>query len=444
MGKAGLAGDCEYAEKGLIMDMESAYREAIALDNQDELSGYRSRFISGEEKLIYLDGNSLGRLPEESKAILEHSVSFEWGERLIRSWNEDWYTRNIELGNKIARIAGASEGEVIITDTTSVNLYKLAHAALRFQNGRRRIVTDELNFPSDLYILQGLVKEFGEEFELAVVSSRDGMTIDTIDLKAVIDENTALVSLSHVAFKSAFRYNMKEITALAHEKGAMILWDLSHSIGAVPGELNTANADLAVGCTYKYLNGGPGSPAFLYLRWDLQEKLSSPIWGWFGEKNPFDFELNYRPGAGIKRFLAGTPPILALKTIEPTLDMLNETGMDRIRKKSVSQSEYLLRLAEKYLYQLGFGPGSPFDPEKRGSHISLRHPEAYRICKALIDPDVRDYVVIPDFREPDNIRLGITPLYTTYKEIFMAVREIKEIVENKLFLKYSSEREQVT
>lgn len=305
-------------------------------------------------------------------------------------------------------------------------------------------MTDELNFPSDLYILQGLVKALGAGYELVVVSSRDGMTIDTGDLKEKIDDNTALVSLSHVAFKSAFRYNMKEITALAHEKGAMILWDLSHSIGAVPGELNESDADLAVGCTYKYLNGGPGSPAFLYVRRDLQEKLSSPIWGWFGEKNPFDFSLKYRPGEGINRFLAGTPPILSLKAIEPTLDMLNEAGMEIIRKKSVSQSEFLLRLAEAFLWPLGFQPGSPMDPEQRGSHVSLRHPEAYRICKALIDPEVGNAVVIPDFREPDNIRLGITPLYTTYTEIFMAVREIRNIVENGLFLKYSPAREQVT
>jgi kynureninase len=426
------------------MDMNSAYNEAKTLDELDELSAYRSRFVSGDERLIYLDGNSLGKLPVESKTILDRTVNLEWGERLIRSWNKEWYSKNRELGDKIAPIAGASEGEVIITDTTSVNLYKLAHAALKFKEGRRRIVTDGLNFPSDLYILQGLVRAFGEGYELVVVSSRDGMTIDTGDLKEKIDDNTALVSLSHVAFKSAFRYNMKEITALAHGKGAMMLWDLSHSIGAVPGELNESNADLAVGCTYKYLNGGPGSPAFLYVRKDLQEKLSSPIWGWFGEKNPFDFALEYRPGEGISRFLAGTPPILSLKAIEPTIDMLNEAGMQTIRKKSVTQSEYLMKLAKELLWPLGFQPGSPLDPEKRGSHISLRHPEAYRICKALIDPHVGEAVVIPDFREPDNIRLGITPLYTTYTEIFVAITEIRNIVENKLFSKYSPAREQVT
>lgn len=424
--------------------MESVYKEAVDLDDLDELSEYRSKFISGDEKLIYLDGNSLGKLPAESKAILERSVNIEWGERLIRSWNEGWYTKSSELGDKIAQIAGASEGEVVITDTTSVNLYKLAHAALNFKKGRTRVVTDELNFPSDLYILQGLIKEFGVGYELVIVSSRDGMSIDTRDLEEMIDDNTALVSLSHVAFKSSFRYNMKEITSLVHDKGAMILWDLSHSIGAVPGELNESNADLAVGCTYKYLNGGPGSPAFLYVRKNLQDKLSSPIWGWFGEKNPFDFELKYRPGEGIKRFLTGTPPILSLSAIEPTLDMMNKIGMYRIRKKSVSQSDFLLRLAEKFLYPLGFQSGSPMDPEKRGSHLSLRHPEAYRICKALIDPGMGETVVIPDFRDPDNIRLGITPLYTTYTELFMAVREIRNIAEDKLYLKYSSEREQVT
>ncbi|MHC1730557.1 MAG: kynureninase [Bacteroidales bacterium] len=424
--------------------MESAYKDAVALDAHDELSGYRAEFVSGDEKLIYLDGNSLGKLPAESRTIIEHSVTYEWGDRLIRSWNEDWFTKNIDLGDKIALIAGASKGEVVITDTTSVNLYKLAHAALKYQKGRTRIVTDELNFPSDIYILQGLIRDFGDGYELIIVPSRDGMTVDSADLEASIDENTALVSLSHVAFKSAFRYNMKEITSLAHEKGAMMLWDLSHSIGAVPGQLNDSDADLAVGCTYKYLNGGPGSPAFLYVRKDLQDKLSSPIWGWFGEKNPFDFGLNYRPGEGIIRFLAGTPPILSLKTIEPTLDMIIEAGMQTIRKKSLSQSEFLLRLAEEFLWPLGFQSGSPMDPEKRGSHISLRHPQAYRICKALIDPDLGDIVVIPDFREPDNIRLGITPLYTTYTEIFMAVREIRDIVDNELYLKYSSEREQVT
>jgi kynureninase len=425
-------------------DMESLQSEAVKLDIQDELSTYLSRFVSRDEHLIYLDGNSLGKLSAESKTIVDQTLNYEWGERLIRSWNEDWYDKNTVLGNKIARIAGASEGEVILTDTTSVNLYKLAHAALQFNKGRKRIVSDVLNFPSDIYILQGLVKTFGEEYELVLAPSDNELTINTGELMKLVDERTALVSLSHVSFKSAFRYNMKEITSQVHARGAMILWDLSHSIGAVPCELNESNADLAVGCTYKYLNGGPGSPAFLYVRKDLQDKLSTPVWGWFGAKNPFDFSLDYQPGEGIRKFLTGTPPILSLKPIEPTVDMMNEIGMEVIRRKSVSQSEYLLRLAENLLFPLGYRLGSPSNPELRGSHLTLRHPEAYRICKALTDRETGDAVVIPDFRQPNNIRIGITPLYTTYSELFVAVREMKKIIEDRLYLRYTEEREQVT
>jgi kynureninase len=259
-----------------------------------------------------------------------------------------------------------------------------------------------------------------------------------------VDDRTALVSFSHVTFKSAFRYRMKEITSLAHESGAMVLWDLSHSIGAVPGELNEAIADLAVGCTYKYLNGGPGSPAFLYVRKDLQEKLMSPIWGWFGEQNPFDFELSYRPGKGIRKFLAGTPPIISMKAVEPTLDMMIEAGMDRIREKSLAQTEFLIKMAETFLVTLGFEIGSPLNPEDRGSHISFRHPEAYRLCKALIDPQSGNKVVIPDFRDPDNIRIAVTPLYTSFSDLFRAVLEIKAVIEDEIYLKYSPDREQVT
>lgn len=426
------------------MDNQKYYHRAQELDKADELSEFKSHFDTSQEDLIYLDGNSLGKLPKQSAELVQKTVEHEWGIRLIRSWNEDWYTKNLELGAKIANICGASSGEVVVTDSTSVNLYKLAHAALKHKKGRTRIVTDELNFPSDIYILEGLVREFGSDYELKVVQSKDGIGIDEADLSDAINENTALVSLSHVVFKSAFKYNMKSITQLAHNKGALMLWDLSHSAGAVPGELNAANADLAVGCTYKYLNGGPGSPAFLYVRGDLQDELSSPIWGWFGEAQPFDFKLNYLPGKGIKRFLAGTPPIVSMKAMEPTLDMMNKAGMDKIRQKSIAQTEYLLALAKSLLYPLGFELGSPEKPEERGSHLSFKHPEAYRICKALIDPAVGNHVVIPDFRSPDYIRLGITPLYTTYVEIYQAVMEIKTIVKNQWYSHYSAEKEQVT
>jgi kynureninase len=417
---------------------------AIEMDMSDPLGSYRSEFSITDSEMIYLDGNSLGRLPLNVSNDLKDAVDVAWGERLIRSWNEDWYTKNLRLGNKIALVAGALPGEVIVTDSTSVNLYKLAFGALKRQSGRTKIITDDLNFPSDLYILEGLIHDFGTDYELIVLHSEDGITIRSDQLEDVIDERTALVSLSHVVFKSSFRYPMQEITAIAHRKGALVLWDLSHSIGAVPGELKLSDADLAVGCTYKYLNGGPGSPAFLYVRKDLQDQLESPIWGWFGDKNPFDFNLKYRPAEGINRFLAGTPPVLSMVPMERTLDMLIEAGMDKIRYKSVTLTDYLLSLAEFFLYPLGFTSGSPIDASMRGSHISLRHPEAYRICRAMIDPKTANFEIIPDFREPDNIRLGIAPLYTRFIDIYNAVKDMELIVKDKLYENFSNKRESVT
>jgi kynureninase len=237
---------------------------------------------------------------------------------------------------------------------------------------------------------------------------------------------------------------MEKVTELAHMHGALVLWDLSHSVGALPVSLKKANADLAVGCTYKYLNGGPGSPAFLYVRKDLQEKMVNPIQGWFGEKNPFDFKLNYRSPEGIRKYLTGTPPVLSVSGLEPALDMVLEAGIGAIRKKSVAQGDYLIQLAEKWLYEAGFRLGSPEFNEKRGSHISLKHAEAYRICKALLDPDVGETIVVPDFREPNNIRFGITPLYTSHEEIFMAVKKLRLIMELNIYERYPKARTAVT
>ncbi|HKK67287.1 MAG TPA: aminotransferase class V-fold PLP-dependent enzyme, partial [Bacteroidales bacterium] len=260
----------------------------------------------------------------------------------------------------------------------------------------------------------------------------------------LLDDDTALVTLSHVVFKSAYMYDMKTITERVHEHGGLMLWDLSHAVGAVPVNLNACNVDMAIGCTYKYLNGGPGSLAFLYVRKDLQEKLNSPIWGWFGEDNPFEFGLDYRPAQGIRKFLAGTPPVLSLTAIEPAVDMLNEAGMNNIREKSLSLTNYLIALFYEVLQPLGYRLGTPTDPAYRGSHVSLKHQEAYRICKALIDKNVLGKSIIPDFREPDNIRLGITPLYTTFSEIFEATVQLQRIVKEKLYTQFSTARDEVT
>ena len=426
------------------MNFRSSKDFAKQLDLDDPLRKFRKRFFIADKNTIYLDGNSLGRLPLKTKTLVTDVVENQWGSNLIESWNKNWYTKSVKLGKKIARIIGAADNEVVVTDSTSVNLYKLVHAVLKFQKGRKKIVSDVFNFPTDIYILKGLANDFGNGYELDLARAQDEISIDLPDLKAKIDENTACVVLSLVAFKSSFLYNALEITKWAHEKGALILWDLSHAAGAIPIELNKINADLAVGCTYKYLNGGPGSPSFLYIRNDLQEKLFSPIQGWFGDEDPFKFNLEFQPAEGIKKFLAGTPPVLSLLAIEPGLDIILEAGIEKMYQKSILQTGYLLFLTNEFLIDVGFQIGSPPDHKKRGSHISLKHPEAYRICQALIHPPKLKKKVIPDFREPDNIRLGITPLYTSFIEIHQTVERLKEIVLNKEFKSFSRLKKGVT
>lgn len=417
---------------------------ALQQDEKDQLSDFRQRFFVDNPRQIYLDGNSLGMLPKASISHMQEVVSTEWGRGLISSWNKGWYDRPRKLAAKIAPLIGAQPDEVIVADSTSVNIFKLAWAALKLQKGRKGIVTDELNFPSDIYLFQGLQEVLGNIHELRLAKSADGMGVETEELSRQMADDTALLSLSHVLFKSAFMYDMKAVTALAHARGAMVLWDLSHAAGAVPVDLNGCNADLAVGCTYKYLNGGPGSPAFLYVRKDLQQQLISPVQGWFGQQNPFDFKLDYEPAKGIERFLAGTPPMLSLSALEPSLNILLEAGIDNLRHKSLKQTRYLIDLFYHFLEPLGYKLGSPEKDEERGSHVSLRHPEAYRICKALIDPDVGGRPVIPDFREPDNIRLGVAPLYNSYEDIFDAVMQLKMIVSERVFEAFPFQRDAVT
>jgi kynureninase len=424
--------------------MQLRLKDIQNIDNEDKLANFKSRFELNNPNLIYMDGNSLGVLPKTTQSQMNGVIEKEWGDRLIRSWNEGWYDRSQKIAAKIARLIGAQPDEVIVADSTSVNLFKLAYGALKLRSDRSKIVSDNLNFPSDIYLLQGLREVFGNKHQIALAESKDGILVPIETYEQLIDSNTALVTLSHVVFKSAYMYDMKAITDMAHQSGALMLWDLSHAVGAVPVDLNGCNVDLAIGCTYKYLNGGPGSLAFLYVRKDLQEKLDSPIWGWFGEDNPFEFGLEYRPAKGIRKFLAGTPPLLSLSAIEPAVDIMLEAGMDRIRQKSIQQTELLIQLYKEKLQELGYSLGSPAESAKRGSHISLKHPEAYRICKALIDPKIGGKTVIPDFREPDNIRLGITPLYTTFQDIWDTVEQLEDIVNEKLYDKFDKAKGAVT
>jgi kynureninase len=413
---------------------------ALELDRQDVLAPFRAEFINDDPGLIYLDGNSLGRLPKRSAQRLRDVVEHEWGSRLIRGWNEGWFTLPQRVGGKIAQLLGAQADEVIAADSTSVNFFKLVVAALRERSTRSRIVTDDLNFPSDVYILQGAIDLLGNRHHLQIVHSADGLTIATDQLRDAIDDDTALVTLTHTAFKSGYVYDMAAITEAAHRVGALMLWDVSHSIGALPLELNRCEVDLAVGCTYKYLNGGPGAPAFLYVRKELHDELLNPIWGWFGQQDQFDFKLQYQPAHGIVRWQAGTPNILALSAVEPALDLLLEAGIDRLRAKSIAQTEYLIGLWEELLQPIGVTMNSPRDYRQRGSHVSLGHVEALRIDRALIE----DLNVIPDFRYPNNIRLGIAPLYTSFADIHAGVLRIRRTIIERLYEKYPIEKLDVT
>lgn len=419
--------------------MSFTLETARQLDAADPLTAFRERFVIGDPDLIYLDGNSLGRLPVTTPARLDETIHLEWGNRLIRSWNEGWFEAPNRIGDKLARLLGARAGEVILADSTSVNLFKLSLAALRARPGRHKVVTDDLNFPSDLYILQGVVELAGDK-RLQVVASHDGIHGPVEALAAAIDADTALVTLSHTVFKSGYTYDMAAITHLARQVGALVLWDLSHAAGSVIVDLAGAAADLAVGCTYKYLNGGPGAPAFLYVRSDLQEELGNPISGWIGQHQPFDFRLTYRPASGIQRFLTGTPPILSLSAVEPGVDLLLEAGMGRVRERSVRLSEYLIALWADKLAPLGFRLNSPRDASRRGSHVSLGHDDGLRVNLALI----KDMLVLPDFRRPDNIRLGIAPLYNTFTDIHTAVERLCLVITERLYEKYDAAYPTVT
>ncbi len=414
---------------------------ARQLDSQDPLASYREHFVIPDPNLIYLDGNSLGMMPKAAQEMAHQVVNEQWGLDLIRGWNKGWWDAPARVGDKIGRIIGAAAGQTLVADTVSVNLFKLATAALTVQPNKTRIITDTFNFPSDLYVLQGIRQNLGGRHEITLIGALDNdITPDLDQLESAIDKDTALVTLSHVTFKSGYIYDMQAITELAHQKGALVLWDLSHSVGSVPVELDSCNADLAIGCTYKYLNGGPGAPAFLYVNKNIQEKLSSPIWGWWGQKNPFEFDLTYEPAPGAQRFLVGTQPMISLLTMEAALEPTLQAGMDALRTKSMLMTDYASFLTDELMAPLGFFLGSPRDSAKRGSHISIRHEEGYRINRALIE----EMNVIPDFRAPDNIRLGFAPLYISFSDIWEGFDRIRRVVAEKLFEKYPKQKLTVT
>jgi kynureninase len=409
------------------MDLTDPER-ALRLDEGDELADFRTRLVVAEPDLVYLDGNSLGRLPERTVKRLLSVMTEEWGDALIRSW-DGWQEMPVQVGDLIAEhLVGARPGEVAVSDSTSVNLYKLATAAVDARQGRGVMVTDDDNFPSDRYVLAGVAERAGLELRLIHTDIDEGVDPDV--LAAAIDDDVALVSLSHVAYRSGALADMGLITSMVHDAGAMMLWDLCHSVGAVPVDLHGCQADLAVGCTYKHLDGGPGAPAFLYVREDLQDSLRQPIWGWFGQTDQFEMGPDYEPLSGIRRFLVGSPTVLGLACVEEGVRLMAEAGIDRIRSKAIALTEYLIELADAWLVPLGFRIASPRDAARRGSHVSLYHPEAYRISRALVEKAG----VVGDYRTPDRLRLGPSPLATSFAELREGMLRIRDLVDEGLHL----------
>lgn len=420
--------------------MTTTRAEAEGLDATDPLRDWRDLFFVPDPDTIYVDGNSLGRMPVEALAAADVTIREGWGTGLVTSW-DDWIEVSRSIGDTIAsELVGARAGEVIVSDSTSVNLYKLASAATSsvMTGGRSVIVLDREDFPTDRYILQGLAA--ASDMELRYVDSNAVLGPQPHDIAEVLSKDVALVVLSHVHYRSGALAQMAEITRLSHEAGALVLWDLSHSVGAIPIALNDCDVDVAVGCTYKYLNGGPGAPAFLYIREDLQAKLQQPIWGWFGHRDQFTFANAYEPALGIESFLVGTPPILSMKVAQVGIEMIAECGLRQLRAKSAAMSDFAIQLADECLSDLGFEVATPRDAGARGSHVSLKHDDAYRISVAL-----KLYArVIPDFREPNIIRLGLPPIYTRYADVYEAITRIASTVKAGQHLGLTADRARVT
>jgi len=396
--------------------------EAVALDAGDPLAAFHERFTVADDGLIYLDGNSLGRLPRETPARMAEVVEEQWGTRLIRGWNEGWVELPTTLGDRLGEgLLGADAGQVAVADSTSVCFYKLAAAALNARPDQTEIITDVDNFPTDRYVLESLAVDRGLTIRWIEADPHAGP--DPGQVADAITGETALVTFSHVAYRSAFVLDVPAITEIAHDAGALTLLDLSHSAGAVPVTLDADGVDLAVGCTYKYLNGGPGSPAFLYVRRDHQTDLHQPIWGWLGRRDPFEMAAGYVPAAGIARMLSGTPPVLALTAAAVGIELTVEAGIAAIREKSIALTEYAIGLIDAWLAPLGAGVGSPRDPARRGSHVALIHPEARTLTERLIEAGV-----IVDFRTPDVIRFGLSPLTTRFTDVYDGLERLRELL----------------
>ncbi|HEX7127952.1 MAG TPA: kynureninase [Thermodesulfobacteriota bacterium] len=392
-----------------------AREDLAALDAADPLGRHRARFAL-PEGVIYLDGNSLGALPRSVPARLARVAEREWGEGLVRSWNTaGWIDLPARVGDRIGRVVGAAPGQVVVADSTSINVFKTLAAAVRMRPERAVVLSERDNFPTDLYVAQGLAELTGGRPALRLVDRRE--------IPAAIDGDVAVVMLTHVDYRSGAMHDLAAVTRTAHDAGALVLWDLAHSAGVMPLDLDRAEVDLAVGCGYKYLNGGPGAPAFLYVARRHQAAFRQPLAGWMGHEAPFAFETTYRPAPGIRRALCGTPPVLSLAALEAGVDEVLAADLAEVRRKSVRMTGLFRRLVRERCDGLGLAPFGPDDPERCGSQVSLRHAEGYAVVQALAARGV-----IGDFRAPDILRFGFAPLYLRYVDLWDAVAALHAVL----------------
>jgi kynureninase len=405
-------------------DAAALLERAGHLDAADPLARCRDHFIGTDTDLSYLDGNSLGRPLKRTVTDISAFIQDGWGGRLIRGWDEEWLDLPQAIGDQLGRaVLGAAPGQTVIADSTTVVLYKLIRAALAAVDdpGRTEIVLDTDNFPTDRYLVEGIAREEGLTLNWIEADPSTGVTPDQV--RVATGPATAVVLLSHVAYRSGFLADLRTITEVAHNAGALVVWDLCHSAGSVELDLDGAGVDFAAGCTYKYLNGGPGSPAFAYVNAGHLPGLRQPIWGWMGRKDAFEMADGYEPAPGIRSFLSGTPAIFGMLAMRGTLDLIEETGMAAIRDKSLKLTAYAAELYEAWLAPLGVELASPRDPERRGSHITLDHPAFRNVTPALWEQDV-----IPDFRAPQGIRIGLSPLSTSFAEVHRGMAAIRDLL----------------
>ncbi|MBZ9661117.1 kynureninase [Mesorhizobium sp. ESP-6-4] len=390
--------------------------EVEAMDAADPLRAMRDRFVL-PEGIIYLDGNSLGAASVDAFSEIETAARQEWARDLIRAWNTaGWFDMPIELGDQLGRLIGAKPGQTVVCDTTSINIYKVLHAALAMRPERSVIVAEGDSFPTDLYMAEG------------VASTRPGTVLrlegtDAPTIEELVDDRVAVILVNHVNYKSGRLRDMAALTRKAHEAGALIVWDLCHTAGALPVDLDGSNADFAIGCTYKYLNGGPGSPAFIYAANRHHRDIRQPLSGWWGHARPFAFEQGYAAGTGIRRFLCGTQPVLSMRALKGALDLWNDVDMRAVRRKSVALTDLFIRLVEARCGGFGLELESPRSGAERGSQVSFAHSNGYQVMRALIERGV-----IGDFRAPSTIRFGFTPLYVGYRDVWNAVEVLQDIL----------------